>query len=364
MDHAIAWIVHLGKDIVSLKNECDQELLQLMRDKTSRKDHYAKSVNLKISDSLYKRLKDTNIKIVRYNNNPTNYTHAQIRENLSLEEAAECLVAAAFILIGTFSCKRKTEILNLTRNCCRPALDGGWELVFGLRKASPDEKLSLIGRPIPEIVNTAIDILRDLAPSNVIYNHENTEQAPLFLSDYKITKQPKIAVQRSAPSIYKAIELFADIVQVTPNEAGQRWYVRSHELRRFFAISYFWHSKFTNLSALSWFMGHGDIEQTLHYVTEEIANTEMPEEEARYVANLIMEEKDIPSSDIDDLKEKIKKYFGTDNINILNQEDIEDYLLEQFKAGIRVVKHSYNTTTIYTEEHYDQQESHLNHSLQ
>lgn len=350
LDHSIAWVEYIGTELVSLKHQYDSELLKLMEGTKSRKDHFANKISPIIPSSLSRKLQDRGLEIKRYNANATNKSYDQVRENLSIEEAVECLVAACFILIGTFTCKRISEILYLTRNSSRPALDGGWELVFGLRKGSPVESLSMIGRPIPDIVNTAIDILCDLAPNNITYQNNNPEKSPLFLNSYKVNRSPIKATQRNRASIYKSLELFADVVQITPDKDNRRWYVRSHELRRFFAISYFWHDQFTGLPALSWFMGHTDPEQTFRYVTEEIAASEIPEEEARYTASIILEHKENTLLGIESIASLAKIYFGTDNLNMIEIHRLESYLTERFNDGYRIIKHGHNARIIYLEE--------------
>ena len=301
---------------------------------------------------LCNALESQNLSIVRYNNNPTDKDHVFIRENLSVEEAVDCLVAACFIIISTFTCRRISEVLDLTSNCARPALDGGWEVVFGLRKASPVEALSLIGRPVPDIVQQAIDILIDLRPLGIGAREESLDIEPIFLSNFKIKKGRNRAKKPEANTLYKSLELFADVVQVTPNSKGQRWYIRSHECRRFFAISYFWHEKYAGLPALSWFMGHNDIDATMHYVTEEIIASEMPEEEARFAAIVMHENNERSIPGLNQLANQAREYFHTDNLKVINQSNLEDYLQMRFEQGYRIVKHGLNAEVIYMEEYY------------
>jgi hypothetical protein len=353
LNHSIRWVVELGSDIVKLKHNSDSKLLSLMDGKKSNKDHFSIQVSTNMNKKILDSLNEKGLKITRYNAHAPGIKNGKIRDDLSVEEAVDCLVAACFILIGTFACKRISEVLDLTRNCSKPSTDGGWELIFGLRKASPVEALSMIGRPIPNLVNDAIDLLRDLAPINIININDNPELDPLFLSSYKVTRKPKKAQPSFNINLYTRITLFADVVSIKPTEDNCRWYVRSHELRRFFAISYFWHDRFAGLPALSWFMGHNDIDQTLHYVTEVIAATELPEEEARYSASIILDNLEDTLPGIENLSAQAMKYFNTNSLDMINQNTLEDYLTEQFKNGYRIVKQGHKTRVIYLEEHQD-----------
>ncbi|MCG8313237.1 MAG: hypothetical protein MI976_08480 [Pseudomonadales bacterium] len=353
LDKALAWVVDFGPELVKIKRSCDIQLKYLLESNESRKDHFAKQVKVNISSTLENKLKQHGLKIERYNAHASSKDNSYIRNNMTIENAVDCLVAASFIIINTFACKRISEVLNLTANCARPALDGGWELVFGLRKASPSEALSLIGRPIPDVAYQAIELLNDLKPIDTISRGNNPDLDPLFLQNYRINRNPNKANQCSMNKMCKLFEIFADIVEIRPNDKGQRWYIRSHELRRFFAISYFWHHRFAGLPALSWFMGHSDIEHTIRYVTEEIAGAELPEEEARYAIAYLQEQGEESIPGLDMLSADVKMHFDTDNLYIIDERHLEDYLIECFKKNYRIVKHGYGAKIVYIEEHHD-----------
>ena len=353
LDTSIAWIVDIGPQLIKAKNICDEQLKSMMKANTSRKDYFANKIILPFNSIPSSNYRSYGININRYHTNPTGTSHGHIRNNLSIEEAVECLVAACFIVISTFSCKRIDEILNLTVSSSRPALDGGWELVFGLKKASAVEALSLIGRPIPDIAQMAIDHLIDLRPKDIEYRGNNYDDEPLFLSSYKINKSTHKTSQRDSSKIYRSLELFADVVQISLNPKGQRWYIRSHECRRFFAISYFWHDRFSSLEALSWFMGHDGIEATMHYVTEETIASELPEEEARFTAALIHEEQEESIYGLSKLANDARDHFHTDNLSIIDKANLEDYLKLRFNQGYRVIKYGFKTQIIYLEEYND-----------
>jgi hypothetical protein len=355
LDNAIAWVVHIGPELVEVKKDCDAQIKTLMEGTKARKDYFSPQVVLNISESLKNKLRAQGFEIKRYNQHSTKKNNAYIRENMTIENATECLIAAAFIVINTFACKRISEVLGLTRNCSRPALDGGWEIVFGLLKASPTESLSLVGRPIPDVTKMAIDLLNDICPDDTIFKDNQPDLAPLFLSDYFVNRKPTQSVQRLESSLYRCMEIFADVIEITPDKNGRRWYLRSHELRRFFAITYFWHDKFEGLPALSWFMGHSDTEQTMRYVLEVIVGDEMPEEEARYAASVMQtEDANLSIDGIDKLESEAKNHFGVDTIKLIDEKRLEAYLTLRFEEGYRIVKHGHEKAkVVYLEEFND-----------
>ncbi|TON99656.1 integrase, partial [Vibrio parahaemolyticus] len=61
--------------------------------------------------------------------------------------------------------------------------------------------------------------------------------------------------------------LETDLVEYYNGEY-RRNYVRQHQLRRFFAMAFFWSKGFDGMDALRWMLGHSDIEHLYHYISE------------------------------------------------------------------------------------------------
>jgi hypothetical protein len=337
LNHSLKFVADYGDILVELKQDCDEQLMEMFDGTTGKKDHYCKQINILRFSSNDKQRVISDLNIVRYNRNTTSTPIEIKRSALGLEEACDCLVAACYILIGTFSCKRIDEVLSLTEDCTRPALDGGWELVFGLEKASPAETLALIGRPIPDVVKKAIDLLNDMSPKP-----ENEESAlPLFKNNLNISRKPQKIISMSGDILYRKLDLFADIIEITPTlnkyPESRRWYLKTHQLRRFFAISYFWHSSFSNLAALTWFMGHSDPEMTMRYIEEEIGAEEFSDEEARFAAEMINDENNCGEG-IEILREEVKSEFRVNDIQLISRTQLENFLIKKFNQGAKIFK--------------------------
>ncbi|EAQ97016.2 site-specific integrase [Congregibacter litoralis] len=354
LDSAIFWVVEIGPELLELKKKYDKRLRHVMSKVTKKKDEAARTIQIDLPIELKEKLATRNIDIVRYNRYSSGTTHRKIREDMTLEDAVSCLIAAAFILVSTFSCKRISEVLALSEEAIRPSLDGGWELVFGLKKSSPSENLRKVGRPVPDIVEKACGLLVDLYPA-CIDLPESTSSKPIFLNDYAESLKSRAPRFASEHTMYHHLELYADVEQIPLNDRGERWYLRSHELRRFFAITYFWHDRFAGLSALSWLMGHSSTEETMRYVVEEIAGAELPEEEARLTASALTDTTNsFPIDGLEVLAEDAKEYFKVDDLRVINIDILESYLENRYQEGYRIVKHGYkHAKVVYLEEHND-----------
>ena len=328
LNEAMHWVKEYSKEILELRDICNSAFSEIRRKAPKSKiDHIFKRVNESVDFT------ENSLGIKRYNLNPTGTTIKQIKENLSVEEALESLQAACFITIGTFTARRLNEILFLRSEGLIPSLDGGWNIIFGLEKGSPEELLEKIARPIPDIVYEATDILlRINAP--LLDGANEVLSSRLFLYDVIFREKTGLQKPLSREVLYRRIDLFADLISVPLNSEGKRWYIKSHELRRFFAIAYYWHDKYADLDALRWFMGHTDKEQTFRYISEIIGGSELPEEEARYSASILMS--GLHETQTQEIKEEILNNFSVGSISMIDPDDLHDYLETLFKSGTEV----------------------------
>jgi hypothetical protein len=66
----------------------------------------------------------------------------------------------------------------------------------------------------------------------------------------------------------KHLDEFCDYFEIPLNSDGKRYYIRQHQLRRFFALLFFHSNSFGSLETLQWMLGHTDLRHVWHYITE------------------------------------------------------------------------------------------------
>ena len=128
---------------------------------------------------------------------------------------------------------------------------------------------------------------------------------------------------------------FCDYISLETTSNNRRWYPKSHEFRRFFAIVFFWQYKFANLAAISWMLGHVDVEHTYAYIRESIGGKELTKVEAAYSADSILESKtdDDNESALSKLRNLALKHFGCSDITLIEKEALELYMEELIENG-------------------------------
>jgi hypothetical protein len=167
------------------------------------------------------------------------------------------LPAACMIVIGAFAARRYSEITSL-----RAPEEVGEGLVTGEhgRRFLTTWILKTFQWwdqvPVPEIVVHAADTLVQLSAR--ARRHSGTAdvfQFPSWTTDEVFGVRARESMTWFSEFLYE--------------DAGveNRWDIAPHQLRRFFAIMYFWHHEFPKLEALSWMLRHFNIEMTRVYVT-------------------------------------------------------------------------------------------------
>lgn len=330
LNSAIEWIAVFGTPLVTYKSALDTELKQLTTNKTARKDYYAPQAfaNVICPNELQK------LNITRYNRHSTGTPIDIRRSQLAVDDAIDCLIAACFILFATFSARRRREITTLRIDSVIAGPDG-WDIKFGIQKASAVSRLDRLLRPIPDLLAHAAYLLSNLYTSIRDKDEDQILAKRLFVNaNQGNTRDDLTPIENS---LIKSIELFADVIEVPLDRNGRRWYLRPHECRRFFAITYYWHRRYQNLDALSWFLGHLDPEETRTYITEAFGQMELDEEERRFTIDAIRQ--GMHSVELKPITDHISQHFNSTNIEMIESTRLESYinkLIENDCLDIRV----------------------------
>jgi hypothetical protein len=94
--------------------------------------------------------------------------------------------------------------------------------------------------------------------------------------------------------------------------------MRQHQLRRFFAMCFFWGSGFGSLDTLRWFMGHTNVEHVYHYITESTSGEILRNVKTQFLLENVRK--------YENLLSLIKNRYNTTKFDLIDSEDLESYL--------------------------------------
>lgn len=252
---------------------------------------------------------------------------AELRRGECLYNMLEVLLGSIAVLVNTLMARRIAELEGLrAKNIVEE--NGMYFLAFDLRKANILEQRARVLRPMPIIVADALKLLAKL--SRGLQNLGYPNDGRLFEVPRSVwSGAPYYGT--GLPNINRCLDRFCDFHEVEQDEKGRRYYVRAHQLRRNFALLFFWHGSFGGVGVLSYFLGHSKPSETYRYVTESISGKVLRRVKATVAKDLIRSDHPATAA----LAQLVcERYALTLNdLHILPERDIVDYVEGLMASG-------------------------------
>jgi hypothetical protein len=145
-------------------------------------------------------------------------------------------IGACVVVIGLLKPMRDQEILNLPRNCLSSSPNLGSELTHEQLKAGLFGINPVITRAIPSLTARAIQLLQVMGSKlKGIYRDDAKHSDLLFYFPTRGLKRPKTA-EGLRDRINDCLDEFCNMIEIPLDKEGRRWYIRIHEMRKFFIL--------------------------------------------------------------------------------------------------------------------------------
>ena len=258
--------------------------------------------------------------------------------------AMRALIGSCAVLIAILKPSRDDEIADL-RSDCLIAL-GNEKISYWLEHKvgkSGFEDFNLdAAKPIPYITAKAITLLQRLQKEACFLYGDTSKMADklFYFPQNKSFSQPDY--KHLSGRINYCIDTLCDIASTDIDEYGRRWYVRIHEMRKFFLITLFWQGKYHVLDTVRWMASHTNAEHSYEYLEAHGQGTEISRIEAEYVDQklLRLEDGNIPDAEsgLVRLYNRVKKHFGVSKIEGIRGNDYFDFLIDLKESGVYAVR--------------------------
>ncbi len=261
---------------------------------------------------------------------------AKLKNSPSLNDAVMVLIGAIVVLIAMVKPMRESEIRSLKTDCLQFADGDGFWLSHDFRKKSVGDVRPVDARPIPVIAARAIQTLRRLTDGlkaiTGVTDPWLLESLMTFPSFGRY--EARIEGTISACRLGSLIDAFCDFVAMPPDALGRRWYLRVHEMRKSFLITFFWTWRYSGLDAARWMAGHADASHVYAYIQANFPGEELPGLEAQYAAQVLRDYENYgPASGmshVDDLYQAVCSHFLVRDVSWIDDETLTDWLEMQF----------------------------------
>jgi hypothetical protein len=175
-----------------------------------------------------------------------------------LRSVIEGLIGACAVLIAILKPIRNKELCNLKRDCMllNPLFGGAF--LEHLQGKSGVMGLNLeIARDIPSIAARGIQYLQVLGTRlSAIYGDNSEHAKDLFYFPGRGLKKP--SGKSNSARVNHCINTFCDLIDIPIDNTGRRWYLRVHEMRKFFLLITNRHQGALVTEALRHAAGHVD----------------------------------------------------------------------------------------------------------
>ena len=244
----------------------------------------------------------------------SNDYYEKLRKNYYLYELIKVYYGCVQFVVGALMARRISEIISLKYNDC---YNEEHQLLLFKRSKSTKGLFGIkdyIALPIDKL---AIDMLKNLQRIINACDIQDKENIEIFSIPSGVQINT-ISRDLYANKYNGNLDIMHDYFEVEVID-NKRLYIRQHQLRRFFAMTFFWSSGFGTLDTLRWFLGHTDIEHVYHYISETESGDVLRSVKSQFIAENIKEYHE-------NLREFIKSKFNTDNYKILKTDELIEFL--------------------------------------
>ncbi|WP_131418888.1 hypothetical protein [Comamonas thiooxydans] len=369
---ALRWVHLYGEDLVSIfliayqnlyekgllvsapkpkvNNPSESDYIALAREKFNAREQYVSS--LIIPDSL----KNLNLSGWGcYIHLDGNKAFGKLQDAPSLNDAIMVLVGAITVIVAMTKPMRESEFRSIKTDCLTLLEGDGYWLSQDIRKKNVGDIRPVDARPIPVIAARAIQLLRRLT-DGVKRIVGVTDQ---WLLDSLVTLpsfgryEARIVEVVSPAQLGAMLDAFCDYAALPPDSTGRRWYLRIHEMRKSFLITYFWTYRYANLDAARWMAGHNDASHLYAYIHANFPGEELPGLEAEYAAQVLRDYEQSgvtqETRHVADLYQAVCEHFSVRDVSWIDEGMLRDWLELQFESKeFQIVPYSIRSPDGYT----------------
>ncbi len=279
-------------------------------------DKFYKIQNKELNELLIGKLKEQVQQWKPINGGGTN-RFKEMRKNKSFYFLLRAYYGATQFVTGAIMARRQSEMISLKAS---ESINHINKVMIFKRSKSTKNIFGIkdtIELPIDEM---ALEMIANIEKiQNTLLDYKYLDKNMHLFLPISYNSPLTLPKTLNASNYNDTLDIFYDYVEVDC-EDNKRYYMRQHQLRRFFAMAFFWGSGFGSMDTLRWFLGHTDVQHLYHYITESTEGSVLKSVKAQYAYETLEIQ--------NDLKELLIEKYGTSNFNLIDREVLEEYIEE------------------------------------
>ena len=239
------------------------------------------------------------------------------------------LIGAIVLNLAILKPSRDAELTHLQRDCLLEGDDGYW-INFQLGKSGELELNEEAIKPITFITAKGIDLMATFGKA---LSKEFGLSAPICEQLFLVPSvHPIGACKLTKNSLNVCLDDFCDLIDAPVDEHGRRWYVRIHEMRKWFLLLLFWSGRYGVLEAARNIAGHKNAEHIYAYIERNFPREEFTLIESEFAEDKLAEFERTKmetneSKGITDLYHQILDKFGVKSLQLIPENEWHNYVL-------------------------------------
>jgi hypothetical protein len=254
--------------------------------------------------------------------------YRDLRRNRGLWESLQVMYGAVQLVVGLVMARRAGELVDLRSGECLD--ESKTRLLFRNRKSGIAGVRELEARPIPPVAVRFVQLLERLQ-NGLIEVGAIAKETGLFATPVVDGTHLRI-LHRTTYS--DAMDVFCDWSETGLDKDGNRYYIRQHQLRRFFAMLFFWGAGFGGMDALRWFLAQTDVKHLWHYITESTPGLTIRSVAAEWAAYQVQHATDEAQL----LSNVLSEQFGISDFSALEEEALAMHIEDLMEEGRLVIE--------------------------
>ncbi|WP_051146660.1 hypothetical protein [Marinobacter daepoensis] len=250
-----------------------------------------------------------------------------LRRNQGLVELIYVYFGAVQIVVGALTARRGGELRDLL---AEEALDSSKRWIVFQNRKSTRSLMGLRSTEVRPVEPIAAKMIQELVRFHKILNRLGfpDKEVALFSPPNRRGHNKRVAPDSYIYNL--CFDVFCDYFETSINANGQRYYFRQHQLRRFFALLFFYSNSFGGLETLQWMLGHTDLKHVWHYITESMSGDVLRSAKSQYVAESLHHN---DAENFKELSTLLKSKYGTDDFTLIDTDELEDYIENLLEDG-------------------------------
>lgn len=250
-----------------------------------------------------------------------------LRANRGFYELFSVYLGCVQLTVGILMARRVSELYGLNAQDC---LDETEEWLLFRNAKSTRHLFGMRRREARPIEPVAADMIKTLIWMQKVLHRIGYIPKLQTLFAMPSLKGAASLTDSSAYMYNRNMDTFCDYFETPLTAKGERHYFRQHQLRRFFAMLFFYCGSFAKLDTLQWMLGHADPKQVYRYITESTEGAVLASAKAQVAA----EELQLGNyENFKELTHLLKERYGTEKFTLISTHDLEDQIVELMDEG-------------------------------